>query len=113
MRARCYKALRILPYLPCAALCVAHTNALASQQTGQVQVVYIADNTSPNGLSMSGARTTKPACATDDLWVFTLPQTLSGVLSAYMSGKSISVFGTGTCGTAQPNRESVSYVTVQ
>lgn len=92
----------------------------ASQQVGQVQQVAISAGGAPNGITMNGGtRTAKPACATDDLWDIPSPTSdsakavLSGLLSAYLSGKTVTVVGTGTCNAQQTSREDINYILLQ
>jgi hypothetical protein len=94
--------------------------ACASQQTGQVKQVALFSDATPNGVFMTnGSRTAKPACATDDLWVVPSPTTdnakalISGLLSAYLSGKTVYVVGTGSCDVNQTNREDIAYILLQ
>lgn len=92
--------------------------AFASQQTGNVNMVTSSNNNGGFGFSAVGTRTTKPACATDDLWIIPYPTTdtskaiYAEALSALLTGRTVYIAGTGTC-TAQPTREDVAYLNVQ
>lgn len=85
---------------------------LASQQSGTITLVATSNTTGPDGIIMSGTRTAKPACATDDVWAATSAKVFSVFLSAYLAGRSITVVGTGACNASQTNREDVGYVTI-
>lgn len=86
--------------------------AMASQQSGTVALVATSNSTAPDGIVMNGSRTAKPACATDDVWATNSAKVFSIFLSAYLSGRSMTVVGTGACNASQPNREDVGYVTI-
>jgi len=90
--------------------------ALASSQSGTVGYVVADNNGAPGVFSVNGARTTKPACATDDFWAIANPTTDSAkamyatILTAQIAGRQVNVVGTGTCNSVQTTRENVSYV---
>jgi hypothetical protein len=67
--------------------------------------------------SHTGARTAKPACATQDRWVINGTTDggriiISTLLSAYALGKQVSVQGNGACGN-WTDTETVDYIIVQ
>lgn len=87
----------------------------ASEQTGTVTQVSSAPGNGASGFGLAGTRTTKPSCATDNLWMIPTPAgdgskaTFAQVLSALMSGKTVQVVGTGACSTVS-SREDVAYI---
>lgn len=99
----------------CAVAFISTAPASASDQTGPVNWVGL-DNTSPYAFTLTGSRTAKPACATDDAWVIVGPSTdqakamLAGVLSAYGTGRTIQATGTGTCDATAPTREKILFI---
>ena len=107
---------RKVKFLLCSMI-LAGSPALASQQTGTVTLVSAATGSSPYAFAVTGMRTTKPSCATDDVWMIESPAgdsskaMFSEALSAQLAGRTIFVMGTGTC-TTIPNREDASYINV-
>lgn len=97
-----------------AALLCTPLPALASQQSGTIALIANSNAApaAPDGILLTGSRTAKPACATDDIWAMTNAKTFSFALSAYLAGRSITVVGMGACNASQPNREDVGYVTM-
>lgn len=91
--------------------------ALSSQQSGKITLVALGA-TPPAVFILDGARSSIPACATDSAWVIpptadsTGQQLLSGILTAFAAGKTVSVVGSGTCSSLQANREQVDYITI-
>ena len=94
------------------------TPALAGDQTGKVVLVG-GDNGNPFTFSVSGTRTSQPACATDSNWVIPTPTNdnakalLSLVMTAFAANKTITVHGNCGCNVAFPNREEVAYLFIQ
>lgn len=92
------------------------SSAFASNQEGTV-VWYAADiNTTPYAFVVSGARSARPACATDEAWSIPNPTTdgakalLAGVMTARAGNRTLAVTGSGACDPAQPTREMVQYI---
>lgn len=91
--------------------------ASASDQDGLVNWYAAEPNTSaPYAVLITGSRTTKPSCATDDAWAIINPTSdgakvlISGVMTAKAMGQIIQVRGSGTCDATAPNREKVGYI---
>jgi hypothetical protein len=107
------KVMRASPLAAVALLC-APTPVLASQQSGTVALVATSNAApnAPDGIVLSGTRTAKPACATDDVWAATSAKTFSLALSASLASRSMTIVGTGACNASQPNREDIGYVTI-
>jgi hypothetical protein len=91
-------------------------SAIASDQDGSVSW-YAADiTTSPYAFLVLGARTPKPACATDDAWAIINPTTdgskalLAGIMTARVGNRAVQVRGSGICDPAAPMREAVQYI---
>ena len=94
------------------------TPALAGDQTGKVVMVG-GDIGNPFVFTVSGTRTSQPACATDSNWAIPNPNSdnakglLSLVLSAFAANKTITVHGNGGCDATFTNREEVAYLFIQ
>jgi hypothetical protein len=94
------------------------TPALAGDQTGNVVLVG-GDNGNPFVFTVSGTRTSRPACATDDSWVIPSQPSdnakglLSLVITALASHKTIIVHGNGGCDAIFANREEVASLWIQ
>lgn len=86
--------------------------ALASQQTGTVTLLAVANSDSPDAVVLNGTRTTPPACATDGAWSFKDASVISVILSAKFNNKSITINGTGACAAQHTTREEISYITI-
>lgn len=94
-------------------LAVVAAPAGASQQAGPVALIATSNTSgSLDGFTLTGTRTAKPACAVEDVWTTSSLKIFSLVLSAHLTGKNVSVFGSGTCNATQPTREEVGYVTI-
>lgn len=64
----------------------------------------------------SGTRSTRPSCATIDRWAFDSSTAggqslLATLLTAYATGRQISVLGTGTC-SIWGDTETVAYIQI-
>jgi hypothetical protein len=100
------------------ALVAVPADAPASTQTGgKVTIIAVDNYGGPAAFQVTGgSRTTKPACATDDLWTIVNPATdnakmlYAAILTAYSLGKQVTVVGTGACDPANPVRETVAYI---
>jgi len=94
------------------------SHAMASTQTGKVTWVAIGTTPPTAFVIDDGTRASKPACATDNAWVIppttdpSSQQILSGVLTAFAAGKTVTANGTGACSSLQPNREQIGYITI-
>lgn len=94
------------------------TQALDGDQTGTVILVG-EDNGNPFVFTVSGTRTSQPACATDPNWAIPNPTSdnakglLSLIITAFASNKTIVVHGTGSCNATFTNREEVAYLFIQ
>jgi hypothetical protein len=88
------------------------STAIASQQTGTVSLLAVANSEAPKAVALSGPRTATPACATDGMWAFKDMSVLSVIISAKFNNKAITINGTGTCSAQHTNREEVSYITI-
>lgn len=91
--------------------------AFASDQDGLINWYAAEPNSSaPYAVLMTGSRTAKPACATDDAWAIINPASdgakvlISGVMTAKAMERIIQVRGSGTCDATAPNRERVGYI---
>lgn len=84
--------------------------AVAGDQTGQVVILSAPNKGRPAAVVLNGARSNKPACATDGAWTFQDANLFAMLLSAYFNGKSVSITGTGACTAEFPNREEVNYI---
>jgi hypothetical protein len=76
----------------------------------------VSQSTGQAFFQLSGTRTTKPACATMDRWVFDNSTTkgqamISTLLTAYASRKQVAIGGTCSCGD-WADIESVSYIMI-
>lgn len=94
------------------------TPALAGDQSGTVTLIG-GDGGNPFVFIVSGTRTSRPACATDDAWAIPNPASdnakglLSLVMSAHAANKTINVHGNGLCNANFPNREEVAWLNIQ
>jgi hypothetical protein len=94
-------------------LLLCNNTAFASQQTGTVALLAVANNdATPKAVSLSGIRTTAPACATDGMWAFKDMSILSVILTAKFNNKPITINGTGACAAQNTTREEIAYITV-
>lgn len=90
--------------------------AAASDQAGKVTDVYVSASAEASAYRVSGTRTTRPACATDDVWALENPNgdngkaLLSALLTAYSIGRNVEIHGTGTCNAVVPTRENIAYI---
>lgn len=90
--------------------------AISSQSSGG-QVTYI--TTMNNGIilfDVSGARTTRPACATQVRWAFNGSTAaghakLASLLTAYARQVTVNIFGTATC-VSWGDTEEVDYFNI-
>lgn len=109
---------KVSPVFAAVPLILLHASAMASQQSGSINLVAVASVPSP-GFAVAGSRTAMPTCATDATWA--IPQTtddsskqmIAAVLTAYASGRPVLVQGSGTCNAQQTNRENVSNIVIQ
>ncbi len=94
------------------------TPALAGDQSGNV-VNIGGDGGNPFVFTVSGTRTSRPACATDNSWAIPSQPTanaqglLSLVMTAFSAGKTIIVHGNGGCDAIFTNREEVASLWIQ
>ncbi|MCW2404396.1 hypothetical protein M2336_001025 [Sphingobium sp. B1D7B] len=90
--------------------------ALASDQVAKVNAAGADSLGGPAAFLLSGSRSGKPSCATDDAWA--IPQVpsdnakalLSLVLTAFATDKAVQVVGSGTCPTDAATREAVAWI---
>jgi hypothetical protein len=85
------------------------------------QITYVSvDQSASNGyiFIVSGPRSTKPACATEDGWVIVSPASDKGkaiyatILTANAADQTVTVTGTNACDTIFTTREVVSFISV-
>ena len=77
--------------------------SIASDQTGQVTNIIVRED-GLHWIYVSGTRSPKPACAgSNEYWMIKDENSLVGkahfsmILSAYMSGKTVAIYGIGEC----------------
>lgn len=94
--------------------------SIAGSQTGEVQKLFVsgrdyaAPNQNPTHLYIAGNYNAKPACATSGYWAVDTDtqqgkSILSLILTAYATGKQVSLLGTGNC-TLRPDMETLFQV---
>ncbi|WP_334186002.1 hypothetical protein [Novosphingobium sp.] len=94
-----------------ALLAIASSNpAVAGEQAGVITILSAPNKGGPVAVVLNGARTNKPACATDGAWTFQDANLFAMLLSAYFNAKPVSITGTGACTAEFPNREEVNYI---
>ena len=84
-------------------------------QPGLVGTI-VENNSSRAFFTSSGARISRPSCATYDRWVMDTSQSagqamLTMLLTAYSLGKQVYVYGTGACGQ-WGDSESIDYIRI-
>ncbi len=99
-------------------LFISYSTALcAGEQVGNV-VSITGGGSGPMNFYMSGVHSNRAACAADDVWSITNPASdnakslLSIILTAFATGKTISVHGTGACDAPATTREAVDYLSM-
>ena len=94
--------------------------SFAGNQSGSVQKLFVsgrdyaAPNQNPTHLNITGNYIAKPACATSGYWAVDTDtqqgkSILSLLLTAYATGKEISLLGTGNC-SLRPDMETLFQV---
>jgi hypothetical protein len=110
MSNRCFNALMGLVFALCA-------NAVwASESGGRITYLLVRDADGLIYFEVDGPRSAKPACAANHNYFMvrdensaTGKRTYALLLSAFLSGRTVDVGGTGTC-TRWPDGEDVAYV---
>lgn len=91
--------------------------AHAGSIQGRVTAIVVRASDGLHYVTIEGVRSSPPACATHDYFMIADEHSDSGksqiaiLLSAYMSGKSVHIEGTGTC-TRWPDGEDILVVTL-
>ncbi|MEX2963363.1 hypothetical protein [Microbulbifer sp. TYP-18] len=92
--------------------------AQAGTQTGQISGVTVRASDGLHYFTMHGTTTDKPACATNTYWIIKDENSTAGksqlsvVLTAYASGKTVAVTGSGEC-TRWGDGEDVNTILLQ
>ena len=92
--------------------------AVASGQTSKVSSVGGDNSGGSYAFYLTGTRSGKPSCATDDNWSIPNPSSdnakalLSMVLTAFAAGKTVQVQGTGACDPTAATREVVAWMII-
>lgn len=94
---------RTRPFLLMLILSLLVTSVSASEQTGKIAYLTTRDSDGLIYFVVNGARSVKPACATQNYWVIKSENTESGkrqfaaLLAARLSGASVKIWGASTC----------------
>ncbi|MCW8879963.1 MAG: hypothetical protein OQK51_23115 [Kangiellaceae bacterium] len=84
-------------------LSIASFGANAGEQTGKIKYFDVRVTDNLHYLELEGERGDKPACARGNYWMIKDENSAAGksqvsiVLAALMAGKSITIYGNGTC----------------
>ncbi|MFK0298748.1 hypothetical protein ACIQTU_05970 [Brevundimonas sp. NPDC090276] len=88
--------------------------AMASQASMGTVYGVMAHDTGNAFFYQTGTRTTRPTCATEDRWVFgiatpTGQAMMATLLTAYATGRNVTIQGTGVC-SVWPDTETVQSI---
>lgn len=93
--------------------------SFSGDQTGPVVDIRVSSfaNGNPSHVLINGTWNAKPACATIGWWAFDIDTSagrafLATLLTAKTAGKSVIVWGTGTC-TLNPVFETIAQISIQ